>query len=160
MHRCSFSMKSSMSGRTLAATNDLHFLHVDSVSVCREFKLRLKKPWSGDEFRPLGGVRMVILQFPCWHHAIEPTLLRSNLCRSRNRGDYGWPWPRSHCPLRQNRQKTAGKLNGRKVRSYSEKAEGALPPVRERSNNQAMRRCSSTCWQRIPQPWQITFLFC
>jgi len=60
MHKCSFSMKSSMSGRTLAATNDRHFLQVDSVSwACREFKLRRKKPCSGAISRPLGGVLMV-----------------------------------------------------------------------------------------------------
>src|SRR5215467_4080973 len=65
MHRCSFSIKSSMSGRTLAATNDRHFLQVDSVScACREFRLRRKKPCSGAFSGPLGGVLMVLnLQF-------------------------------------------------------------------------------------------------
>src|SRR5689334_6468673 len=61
MHKCSFSMKSSMSGRMLAATKERHSLQVDSVScACREFSFRRKKPCSGAFSRPLGGVLMVL----------------------------------------------------------------------------------------------------
>ena len=61
----------------LAATKDRHFLQVDSVSrAC--LRLRLRKPWSEDELRPLGGVLMAFLQF--WvDHATEDSTSVSNI---------------------------------------------------------------------------------
>jgi len=61
MQKCSFSMKSSSSGRILAATKLRHFLQVDLVSrLCKGLKLRLKRPCSEACFGPLGGVFMAI----------------------------------------------------------------------------------------------------
>jgi hypothetical protein len=53
MQKWSFSMKSSSSGRTLAATNERQFLQVDSVSrAFWRLRLRLNTPYSQDFLDP------------------------------------------------------------------------------------------------------------
>jgi hypothetical protein len=93
-------MKSSISGRTLAATNDLHFPQVDAISrACRGFRFRLKKPWSGDGFRPLGGVLMAFLQF--WlDHDTESSTSGSSILSFGLKVGYGSAWPESSSDIR------------------------------------------------------------
>src|SRR5215831_18566834 len=123
IHRCSFSMKSSISGRTLAATNDRHFPQVDVISrACRGFRFRLKKPWSEDEFRPLGGVLMAFLQF--WvDDATEVPICGSIIFRFRCKWGYRGLCPESSSGCR--------KGQGRYVRKQKG-GRSLLPPLAKR----------------------------